>query len=47
MENNVEKIINEIKKAENVDIKFALIEYKDLPPQDSTVTTRFSKKRSN
>lgn len=38
--NNIRKIMEDIVASENCDVKLALIEYRDHPPQDSTFVTR-------
>ena len=38
--NSVRKIVEEIVATENSDVRLALVEYRDHPPQDSTFVTR-------
>ena len=38
--NNIRTIVNEIVKAENTDVRLALVEYRDHPPEDKTFVTR-------
>ena len=37
---NIRKIVEEIVASENIDVRLALVEYRDHPPQDSSFVTR-------
>ncbi|EMD45292.1 elongation factor 2 kinase, putative, partial [Entamoeba histolytica KU27] len=39
---SIEKIINTIIQSEKCDVRFALVEYKDHPPQDSSFAFRLT-----
>ena len=40
LQSNVTRIVEEIASAENVDIQFALIQYRDIPPEEQTFATK-------